>query len=453
MNKSYFTSSDGSISTKCLKYYNEIKNYAKRNNLKDTFVALDLAAKLHCGQFRDGGLPYVIHPLEITAYLILLNVQNAIFEMNLSKLHNENLAKQQTTLDLDILLSASLLHDALEDCIEKLPKKGTEFITEYQLHPDIFKYVDILTKHKEHTDYSLSAYYKEICNYWQTALIKIADRANNCSTIDVFSKTRKEKYIKETKQYLYDMASIGRQLYPDFSRIFTIMKYLIVSICETVASSLNLKNFITKTDYDKTFFFIKGFAIGKGSMQNTFKALPLASKYYESLKRKSGDAFIIHPLRVCSYLISLKIDDDKICAAALLHEIIKKCNLPYHGIEIVTNYNLDPQVLDYIRVMANVENYPKDLYYEVLKQNPEVMVLKLSNRAHTCTTLMDSSDEEIREYVEECEQYIYPLCEYGINNYPKYANSVEVMQHHISSMCRIAKHSKKDLYPSEDSKK
>ena len=55
-------------------------------------------------------------------------------------------------------------------------------------------------------------------------------------------------------------------------------------------------------------------------MQNTLKALPLAKEYYSGLTRKSGDAFIIHPLRVASYLIALKINDDCICAAALLHD-------------------------------------------------------------------------------------------------------------------------------------
>lgn len=109
------------------------------------------------------------------------------------------------------------------------------------------------------------------------------------------------------------------------------MKFLIVSISESVASVLNLDGIINDdVNYLKTFFFIKGFAVAK-SMSNTLEALPLAESYYKDFKRKSGDAFIIHPLRVCSYLIALKIDSDNICAAALLHEIIK--NVIYHIME------------------------------------------------------------------------------------------------------------------------
>lgn len=435
-----FYNKSGITSNECIKYYNTIEEYAKRYNLKNTITALDLAVYLHDGQFRDGGAPYIIHPLEITRYLILLNIRNTIFDMNQSQLHDSKLSEVQTTLDLDILLSSSLLHDTIEDDDEdKLPNKGKEFITKYKMHPDIYKFVSVLTKDKKSPNYSDTKYYENICNYWQTLVIKLADRTSNCSTINAFTRARMEKYVRETKKYFYAMTSKGKTLYPDFSRAFTITKYLLVSICESVASSLNLADIINKETYEKTYFFIKGFAIGKGSMQNTLKALPLAEKYYKDFTRKSGDAFIIHPLRVCSYLISLKIDDDIICSAALLHEIIKKCNIEYNGLEIVTKYHLDPLVLDYIKLLANSEKYPLDLYYEALKQNPKVMLIKLSNRAHTCTTLIDSSPDEIKSYVEECENYIYPLCEYGIKHYPEYANSIQVMFYHISSVCNIVK--------------
>ena len=439
VNEKFFVNKDGTLSTESVHYCNNILEYAKRYNLENTFIALELAADLHNGAYRDGGAPYIIHPLETTNYLILLNVRTAIFNMNESNLHDKNVAEEQTNLDLDILLSSMLLHDTLEDCKSKLPEGAKSFTSKYHLHPDILKFVLVLTKDKTAPGYTLDGYYEKLGSYWQTLIMKIVDRASNCSTIDAFKEDRMEKYVRETIKYFYPMISKGKNLYPDFSGIFTITKYLIVSICETVASVLGLNGIITESAYEKTFFFIKGFAIGKDSMQNTLKALPLAKEYYSGLTRKSGDAFIIHPLRVASYLIALKINDDCICAAALLHEIIKKCNLEYNGIELLTKYHLDPLVLDYIRLLSNSEEYPLPLYYEALSQRPEVLLLKLSNRAHTCTTLFDSSDEEIRAYVDECEKYIYPLCEYGIVHYPKYSKHIQVMRYQIHSLCNIVK--------------
>lgn len=438
-NENFFYDKNGKLSTESINYYNNIAEYAKRYNLANTFIAIDLAATLHHGAYRDGGAPYIIHPLETTNYLILLNIKNAIFDMDVNNLHDQKLAEMQTDLELDILLSSMLLHDTIEDCKEKLPQKGKEFISKYKLHPDILKFVLILSKDKTAPGYTLDSYYEHIEDCWQTLIIKVVDRTSNCSTIDAFKKERMEKYVRETIEYFYPMISKGKLLYPDFSRALTITKYLLGSICESVAAVLNLSNVVVEENYKKTYFFIKGFAIGKGSMQNTLKALPIAKEYYKNFTRKSGDPFFTHPLRVCSYLISLKKDNDYLCAAALLHEIIKKCNLEYNGIEILTKYHLDPLVLDYIRLVSNSEHYPLDLYYKTLKERPEVMLLKLSNRAHTCTTLINSSDDEIRKYVGECEKFIYPLCEYGIAHYPEYSNSIQVVYYHIHSVCNIVK--------------
>ena len=217
------------------------------------------------------------------------------------------------------------------------------------------------------------------------------------------------------------------------------MKYLIVAITETVAAVLNLNDVLAPDLYEKTYFFIKGFAVAN-DMPNTLKALSLARKYYDGYTRKSGDPFIIHPLRVASYLISLKIDDDKIIAAALLHEIIKKCHLKYHGVEILTEHRLDPIVLDYIRLLANSESYPLDIYYSALQEYPEVLLLRLSNRAHTCTSLVNSSYEEVFVYLDEWKKYIINLGKYGIKHYPKYSNSISIMQFHIDAVCNIDSH-------------
>lgn len=127
--------------------------------------------------------------------------------MNSDKLHNKKLAKEATKSELDILLASMLLHDTLEDCEKKLPEKGAEFETKYNLHPDVFKFVSILTKHKDSPGYTLDGYYEQIGNCWQTSIMKIADRVSNCSTIDAFNKKRMEKYVREIVTYFYPMIS------------------------------------------------------------------------------------------------------------------------------------------------------------------------------------------------------------------------------------------------------
>ena len=122
-----FENENGTMCVKAENYYNNISDYAERYNLENTKIALDLAIKLHDGQFRDGGAPYIIHPLEATNYLILLGIWSPIYKMELDSSHDESLAKEIAYKDLDVLLASMLLHDTLEDCKEKLPDGGNEF--------------------------------------------------------------------------------------------------------------------------------------------------------------------------------------------------------------------------------------------------------------------------------------------------------------------------------------
>ena len=113
---------------------------------------------LHQDQFRDGGAPYIIHPLEATNYLILLGIWSPIFKMELDSSHDESLAEELAHQDLDILLAAMLLHDTLEDCKDKLSSGGNEFVDCFGLHPDVLLFVQALTKNKDNPNFSNSGY-------------------------------------------------------------------------------------------------------------------------------------------------------------------------------------------------------------------------------------------------------------------------------------------------------
>ena len=164
--------------------------------------------------------------------------------------------------------------------------------------------------------------------------------------------------------------------------------------------------------------FIKGYAKAK-NLPQTLKALHIAERLHEGQTRKTGDPFIIHPLRVCSYLIALNIDDDVTCAAALLHEVLKKCNLERNGEELIEDFNLSPEVL------------------EIVKINYKSLLIKLSNRANTCTMLKTLSDDEKKEYIIETRNYINSICRYGEAYYTDYSDQIIIMQDHINALCNI----------------
>ena len=55
-----------------------------------------------------------------------------------------------------------------------------------------------------------------ISHNWKATLIKIADRANNCSTMQIFKEERMKKYILETQKYIYSVCSEGKIKHPKF---------------------------------------------------------------------------------------------------------------------------------------------------------------------------------------------------------------------------------------------
>lgn len=61
--------------------------------------------------------------------------------------------------------------------------------------------------------------------------------------------------------------------------------------------------------YIKSYMFIKGFAVAK-NLKQTLIALAVARHFHNGQYRKDGNPYIIHPLKVCTTLISYGIDDD-----------------------------------------------------------------------------------------------------------------------------------------------
>lgn len=399
-----------SVTQKWEEIYTYIKGYASID-MPNTSLALAAAMRFHGDQTRDSGEPYIIHPLMVTLYLLNLGIDN------------------------DVICAASILHDVIEDQPEKT-RNGEILEEEYGISREVINIVRLLTKDK--SNYNANKYYENISKNKDALLIKLSDRANNCSTMSVFTPERMNKYVKETKEYIYNLCKYGKTYYPEFSNQITIMKYQIVSICETIDALLNneFENLQDHTYYRKTFEYIRGVAKRK-NLTNTLIALPLCEKLHAGQLRKSGDPFIIHPLRVASYLIALKIYDDETLAAALLHEVFKKCQIQRPGTILEDKYRLSHEVVSLINLVSKHEKIPIESYYENLKQNYKALLIKLSNRANTCTTLKSCEEDEITEYLKESNDYIFPLCDFGIDTYPEYSDQIENMKYHISSIGNI----------------
>lgn len=405
-----------------------VRVHALKNKQRNTLIAMRVAEKCHEDTFRDGGEPYIIHPLMVAKTLILLKL-----EEELSKWY-PHMNKDEIRYQCDVLYAAAMLHDVLEDC-DITPEQ----LLKYGLDKEVVEVVLLLTKKRKGSSSKKTndVYFSGILTNRNAVLIKIADRENNCSTMEVFEEKRMKRYIYETIELFYPLCSKAKELYPEISNAITIMKNSIVAICETIATLLNLQDAIVdeENNYQRTFRFIEEYS--RNQMPNTHKALYLANQLHEGQTRSSGDPFIIHPLRVCSYLISLGIDDDVLCAAMLLHEVPKMCKLEKNGMELVENYNLDREVIELVWKIPKQVGASLEEYYEELKTHWRTILGRLSNRAHTCTGLASLSYEEKKAYIQETREQLVPMCRYAVTRYPQYVNRIDIMESHISTICNI----------------
>lgn len=190
--------------------------------------------------------------------------------------------------------------------------------------------------------------------------------------------------------------------------------------------------------YISSYMFIKGYSIAK-DLEQTLIALATARKLHNGQHRKDGAPYIIHPLKVCSTLISYGIDDDDILAAALLHDVLEDCQdkLPLGSKQLETEYMLHHEVVEIVRVLSKesgLSQHELAVYFNRIKSNPKALLIKLSDRLHNSATLYNFSLAKMREYINETKNFILPMASYGKAYYPQYTNAFGILKSNIYSL-------------------
>ncbi len=194
--------------------FNYLKGLFKGAKLKHATKALSFMLQYHGEQKRNDGSPYYVHPVKVAAHLAALDLF------------------KNDPITLDVLMTGALLHDILEDTAVTEEELTREFSAE------ITAVIVLLTKYK---GYDNNEYYLKIRTNLLSALIKIADRCNNVSTMSgVFKKPRLEKYLQETDTMVKPLIRYVRDNFPDVSNPVVTMNYHIESVTNAIKVMLPL---------------------------------------------------------------------------------------------------------------------------------------------------------------------------------------------------------------------
>ncbi|HNZ38911.1 MAG TPA: HD domain-containing protein [Candidatus Latescibacteria bacterium] len=192
----------------------ELTNAARRHNWPNLAYALDLAIACHDGQPRKAGGPFVLHPIRVALNLYAHGVRS------------------------ESTIMASLLHDTLEDCPDRINMR--DIANSPHLGPDVAKTVCLLTKRHEQ---ELDAYYDGMLRHEEAALIKVADRLDNVATMEgAFTPEKTRDYIRETEQFVLPLAMTGAFRFPKRQRIIQTFAENIQRIIGQTRNRLTVQN-------------------------------------------------------------------------------------------------------------------------------------------------------------------------------------------------------------------
>ena len=168
--------------------------YADLYNLTSSYIhkeedqnlikrAYDLAVKMHNGQLRKSGEPYIIHPLNVACILATLHVGPPT-------------------------IAAGLLHDVVEDtpCThEDLVKEFGEDIASLVdgvTKVGQLKFVSLEQKQVENHQHMLLAMAKDI----RVIVVKLADRLHNIRTLGALNNEKQVRIARETLEIYAPLA-------------------------------------------------------------------------------------------------------------------------------------------------------------------------------------------------------------------------------------------------------
>jgi len=145
------------------------------------------------------------------------------------------------------------------------------------------------------------------------------------------------------------------------------------------------------------------------------KAYKKAEQMHEGQLRKSGEAYIIHPIEVAKILADLGMDENTI-VAGLLHDAVE--DTPYTTKDIKRDFGEEVALLvDGVTKLGTLvyeskeerqaENLRK--MFLAMSKDIRVLIIKLADRLHNLRTINYMNDDQIREKCLETLEIYAPL--------------------------------------------
>lgn len=138
----------------------------------------------------------------------------------------------------------------------------------------------------------------------------------------------------------------------------------------------------------------------KGEMLD--KAIHLATNAHHGQFDKGGKPYILHPLRVMSFL---KTDDEELQCMALLHDVVEDTDTTYADLGAA---GMSLRVIEGVMALTKQKGFDYDTYKEQIFANRDAMQVKMADLRHNTDIrrLKGVNEKDIKRMAKYHQFYI-----------------------------------------------
>jgi len=106
------------------------------------------------------------------------------------------------------------------------------------------------------------------------------------------------------------------------------------------------------------------------------KAIAIASEKHMGAFDKGGMPYILHPLRVMSFL---KSEDMELMAIAVLHDVVEDTDTTY---EYLREMGMTERIIEGVRALTKIPGETTDEYKAKIKSSKDAILVKMADLRH-----------------------------------------------------------------------
>ncbi|MBE5842793.1 MAG: bifunctional (p)ppGpp synthetase/guanosine-3',5'-bis(diphosphate) 3'-pyrophosphohydrolase [Butyrivibrio sp.] len=195
---------------------------------------------------------------------------------------------------------------------------------------------------------------------------------------------------------------------------------------------------------DHMFTRLMGYAIEE-NLSETYQALYYARDKHEGQARMTSPftqehiPYIIHPLMMACHAHAMGIKNDKVLATVLLHDVCEDCGVKPEELPF------SDEIRHSVAILTKPEGYSgtkeeKDRYYDDIATDGVASIVKALDRCNNVSLMaLAFSKEKMIDYVEETQDYVYPLLEHIKRGDLEYNDAVFLIKYQLRSTVETIK--------------